>query len=79
MELWRRAFPAATPLAGVDPVRLARLPIPGGTIASIAMAAAFAAAVRGGPVTPEHLRGAVHAEYAKADRSLTSLELDVVG
>src|SRR5262249_31771240 len=40
-EIWRRAFPSATPTRGLDPLRLARLPIAGGNIRNIALNAAF--------------------------------------
>jgi hypothetical protein len=74
-EIWRRVFPTRTPLEGVDPTALARLTIPGGSIWSIALSAAFAAAESGTPVTPRHLLQAAHTEYAKTDRTLTDTEL----
>jgi len=73
-EIWRRAFPPATPLAGIDPERLARLGAPGGSIRAIALSAAFAAAEEGTPVTPAHVLWAARIEYAKSERTLTDAE-----
>jgi hypothetical protein len=73
-EMWRRAFPAETPRAGLDPAVLARLQVSGGSIRSIALGAAFAAADAGTPVRPEHVLHAARVEYAKADRVLTAAE-----
>jgi vesicle-fusing ATPase len=73
-EIWRRTFPPAAPLDGVDPERLARLAASGGTIRSIALGAAFAAAEDGSAVTVEHVLRAARVEYAKAERSLTDTE-----
>lgn len=73
-EIWRRVFPAATPLEGVDAEALARLQVSGGSIRSIALAAAFAAAEDGTGVRPHHLRHAAQVEYAKAERVLTATE-----
>ncbi|MEO5577205.1 MAG: ATP-binding protein [Gaiellaceae bacterium] len=73
-EIWRRVFPAATPLEGVDPDRLARLTLPGGSIRAIALSAAFGAAEQGTPVTPAHVLRAAQVEYAKSERPLTAAE-----
>ena len=43
-EIWRRAFPATTPVEGLDSTKLARLNVAGGNIRNIAMNAAFLAA-----------------------------------
>jgi vesicle-fusing ATPase len=67
--IWRRAFPSATPVDGLDPERLAQLPISGGSIHSIALSAAFAAAHDGGPVTGDQLLRATRLEFAKAERA----------
>ena len=37
-EIWRRVFPAATPLDGIDPDALGRLTVSGGSIHAIALA-----------------------------------------
>lgn len=74
-EIWRRAFPAATPLDGIVPERLARLPVTGGSIRSIALSAAFAAAEDGTAVTRAHVLRGARIEYAKAERTLSDAEL----
>jgi ATPase family associated with various cellular activities (AAA) len=75
-EIWRGVFPAATPLDGLDPEALARLTVSGGSIRSIALSAAFAAAEDGVPVAPAHVVRAARFEYAKAERALTDSELE---
>ena len=74
-EIWRRVFPAATPVEDLDPSRLARLNVAGGSIHNIALGAAFVAADEGGPVSMAHLLRAARAEYAKLDRPLTETEI----
>ncbi len=74
-ELWRRAFPAATPLEGIDPAALARLNVAGGSIRNIALNAAFLAADQDRPVRTADIVRAARAEYAKAERPLTDAEL----
>ena len=46
-EIWRRTFPAQADMDDVAPERLARLNVSGGSISSIALGAAFAAAREG--------------------------------
>ncbi len=73
-EIWRRVFPAATPVEGLDFVRLARLNVAGGNIRNIALGAAFLAADAGEPVRMGHLLRAAHGECAKLERPLTDAE-----
>jgi vesicle-fusing ATPase len=73
-EIWRRTFPAAAPLDGIDAAGLARLTVSGGSIRAIALSAAFAAAEEGAAITPQHVLHAARVEYAKADRALTDAE-----
>ncbi|MDR7190928.1 vesicle-fusing ATPase [Microbacterium sp. BE35] len=73
-EIWRRVFPAATPLADVDPAALARIQLSGGAIRQIALSAAFAAAGEGVAVGAEHLLRAATREAAKSERALTATE-----
>lgn len=75
MEIWRRAFPAGTPVEGLDISRLARLNVAGGNITNIALCAAFLAAEADEPVRMKHLRDAARDEYAKLERSLTEAEI----
>ncbi|MEL7940109.1 ATP-binding protein [Pseudomonas delhiensis] len=72
--LWRGVFPAATPLAGLDYARLARLAVPGGSIRNIALAAAFLAAEAGTAVGMAHLLRAAHLEAAKRDKAISDAE-----
>jgi ATPase family associated with various cellular activities (AAA)/Winged helix domain, variant len=74
-EVWRHVFPPEMPLEDHDPTALARLQVSGGTIRSIALSAAFAAADAGTPVRREHVLHAARIEYAKAERRLTDPEL----
>ncbi len=74
-EIWRRVFPASTPLAELDLARLARLDVAGGNIRNIALAAAFLAAEDGGPLRMEHLLRAARSEYAKLEKPFTESEL----
>ena len=73
-EIWRRMFPPAAPLSGIDPAALGKLQISGGSIRSIAVSAAFAAAGDGTPIGPRHVLRAAEVEYAKAERHLTPAE-----
>jgi hypothetical protein len=68
--LWDRAFPARTPVDGLDPARLARIDVAGGGIAAIALTAAYLAAAGPAPsVTPEDVRIASRWELAKTGRT----------
>jgi ATPase family associated with various cellular activities (AAA) len=73
-EIWRRVFPAATPTAGLDHARLARLSVAGGNIRNIALGAAFLAADAGEPVGMAHLLRAARSEYAKLEKTLSEAE-----
>jgi hypothetical protein len=77
-EIWRRELPREAPLDGVEPERIAALNVSGGSIRSIALSAAFAAAEAGTPITPEHVLHAARIEYAKAERPLTDSELEAL-
>ncbi|MGW0630275.1 AAA family ATPase [Streptomyces sp. NPDC002758] len=75
-DIWRRAFPPATPLSDLLPERLATLTVAGGSIANIALSAAYLAAEDGGgPVRTRHVLEAARTEYAKLDRPLTDAEI----
>jgi vesicle-fusing ATPase len=67
--IWRRAFPPSAPLDGIDADRLAGLAVAGGSIRSIALSAAFAAAHEGVPIAPEHVLRAARLDFAKAERA----------
>ncbi|TCP41867.1 ATP-binding protein [Rhodovulum marinum] len=74
MAIWTRIFPAATPVSGLDPSRLGRLNLSGGSIRSIALNASYLAAETGGPVTMGHVLAAVEREYAKLEKPFTAAE-----
>jgi SpoVK/Ycf46/Vps4 family AAA+-type ATPase len=74
-EIWRRVFPAATPVEGLDVDRLAVLGLAGGSIHNIGLNAAFLAADAGQTVQMEHIQRAVRSEYAKLEQPLSELEL----
>jgi hypothetical protein len=74
-DIWRRVFPAATPVSTLDHTRLARLNVAGGNIRTIALNAAFVAAGEDQPVGMAHLLHAAKAEYVKLERALTEAEV----
>jgi hypothetical protein len=74
-RLWERAFPASVPVDGLDPVRLAQVAVAGGTIAQLALHAAFLAADSGEPVRMAHVREAVRIECDKLERPLSPHEI----
>jgi hypothetical protein len=78
-EIWRRAFPPETPTAGLEPERLARLNLAGGSIRNIAVAAAFLAADDGGVVRMPHLLRAARVECAKLDQPFPAGDLGGAG
>jgi len=73
-EIWRRALPEAVEREAIDEEKLARLPLAGGSIQTIAYEAALRAAEEGGPVTMAHLERAARVEYAKLGRTLSPIE-----
>lgn len=73
-EIWRRTFPANAPTEQLDPAALAGMQLSGGSIRSIALAAAFEAADDGIPIGPAHLLHAARLEAAKGERALTDAE-----
>jgi hypothetical protein len=74
-EIWRRIFPADTPVVDLDVEQLARLNVPGGSIRNIALGAAFLAADAAEPVAMSHVLRAARTEYAKLEKPLTELEI----
>ena len=73
--MWQRVFPAATPVDGLRPDKLARLSVTGGAIRNIALNAAFSAAAERQPVRMNHLLAAARSEAAKADRTVNASEV----
>ncbi|HEY9435179.1 MAG TPA: ATP-binding protein [Blastocatellia bacterium] len=74
-EIWRRIFPAQTPVENLDLNKLARLNVAGGNIRNIALSAAFLAAEAGEPVRMRHMLRAARGEYAKIDKQLAESEV----
>ena len=75
IEIWRRMFPAQTPVDSLDVTKLAKLHVAGGNIRNIALNAAFLAADANEPVRMRHLLRAARTEYAKIEKSLTDAEI----
>ncbi len=74
-EIWRRIFPANTPIQDLDPIQLARLSVAGGNIRNIALNAAFLAADAGEAVQMKHLLRSAQSEYSKLEKPLTEAEV----
>ncbi|MFB3921945.1 MAG: ATP-binding protein [Terriglobia bacterium] len=74
-EIWRRIFPASTPIENLDLAKLAKLNVSGGNIRSIALNAAFLAADEHQPVRMAHLLRAARQECAKLERPLSESEI----
>ncbi|HJP67227.1 MAG TPA: ATP-binding protein [Actinomycetota bacterium] len=74
-EIWRRIFPASTPIEALDVGLLARLNVAGGSIRNIAVGAAFLAADAGRAVGMDHVLQAARTEYAKLEKPLTEAEI----
>ncbi|MFF7778361.1 ATP-binding protein [Streptomyces tanashiensis] len=73
--LWAGAFPPGVPTEGLDPRRLAQLAVSGGTIAQLALHAAFLAADEGAPVGMRHVLDAARIESDKLERPLAANEI----
>jgi ATPase family associated with various cellular activities (AAA) len=74
-EIWRRSFPAQTPVENLDFAKLAKLNVAGGNIRSIVLNAAFLAAAAGEAIGMSHLLQAARSEYLKLERPLTDSEI----
>jgi hypothetical protein len=75
LEIWRRMFPAQTPVDGLDMAKLAKLHVAGGNIRNIALNAAFLAADADESVRMSHVLRAARTEYAKIEKALTEAEI----
>ncbi len=74
-EIWRRVFPAQTPIQDLDYDKLGQLKVAGGNIRNVALNAAFLAAQSEQPVSMNHIRQAAQREYLKLERLLTTEEI----
>ncbi|MFG1922720.1 ATP-binding protein [Cryptosporangium sp. NPDC048952] len=75
VEIWRRAFPPATPTKDLDVEALARLSVSGSVITNIALGAAYRAADAGEPLDMSHILAATRTEYTKLERPLPASEV----
>ena len=73
--IWRRAFPAATPVDGIRPEKLARLSVSGGAIHNIALSAALSAVAESQPERMSQVLAAARGEAAKSDRTVNAAEV----
>jgi SpoVK/Ycf46/Vps4 family AAA+-type ATPase len=74
-DIWQRAWPADTPTRALDFDHLARFNLTGGSIANIALNAAFLAAERGTPVTMPLVLAATRTELRKLERPYNDAHL----
>ena len=72
-RLWEAAFPESAPTEDIDPARLARITLTGGSIRNIALASAFLAAQEEGPINSERILRAARRELSKLERSMSEL------
>jgi hypothetical protein len=73
-RIWRGAFPREADVAELDYEFLGRLEIAGGSIANIALHAAFLAAEEGKPIGMDHVLAGASREYAKIDKLMLQSE-----
>jgi len=73
-SIWRKVFPAAAPVEGLDFARLAKLALTGGSIRSIAVNAAFFAASEGGAVSMRHVLDCARKEFQKLERPVNEAD-----
>jgi hypothetical protein len=73
-DIWRRAFPDATPTEGLDIDRLAKLSLTGASVRNVALSAAFLAAQRGTAVTMPIVLEAARTEVRKLDKPVTDTD-----
>lgn len=83
VDMWRKVFPAQTPVDELDYQHLARFNLTGGSIHNVALNAAFLAAQADRPkVTTALIFEAMRSEFRKLDKPVNEAEfriLDVVG
>jgi hypothetical protein len=66
LRIWERIWPEQVPMQDIDVARLAHeLPLTGGHIKNVALAAAYLSAADGGVVQIEHVHQAVRREFQK--------------
>jgi len=69
-RMWKKAYPAKTPVHRLDYDRLARFNLTGGSIANVAINSAFLAAHADGPVAMTCVLASIRQEFIKLDRPI---------
>lgn len=77
-RMWERVFPVETKTDQLDPDRLARFTLTGGSIHNIALNAAFLAAQTENPVTMPLIFEAARNEFRKLDRPINEADFRLV-
>ncbi|MDY6782873.1 MAG: ATP-binding protein, partial [Cyanobacteriota bacterium] len=75
-EMWERMFPPQTPTQGLDFELLPRLNVSGGSLANVALEAAFRAATEGEAVQMKHLLAAAKADAQRMGRQIHKSETE---
>jgi ATP-dependent 26S proteasome regulatory subunit len=75
-RIWTATLPDEAPTEGLDLDALARLELAGGSIVTVAVNAAFAAAAQGASIGMPHLASAARAELAKLERLVRDSDLE---
>jgi ATP-dependent 26S proteasome regulatory subunit len=75
-RIWTATLPDEAPTDGLDLDALARLELAGGSIVTVAVNAAFAAAAQGTPIGMPQLASAARAELAKLERLVRDSDLE---
>jgi ATP-dependent 26S proteasome regulatory subunit len=75
-RIWTATLPDEAPTADLDLDALARLELAGGSIVTVAVNAAFAAAAAGADIGMPHLAAAARAELAKLERLVRDSDLE---
>ena len=72
--IWKKVFPGAAPVEGLDFARLAKMPLTGGSIRSIAVNSAFLAASEKAAVTMGHVLDCARKEFQKLERPINEAD-----
>ncbi|MEJ2003728.1 MAG: ATP-binding protein [Cyclobacteriaceae bacterium] len=74
-SIWRKMFPEASEVNGLNFDKLARINVPGGNIRNISLNAAFHAAAEGKSIGMKNILHATKMEYAKMEKALSRNEI----
>jgi SpoVK/Ycf46/Vps4 family AAA+-type ATPase len=72
--IWKKAFPPSAPVKELNYARLAKLPLTGGSIRSIAVNSAFFAASENAAVTMRHVLDCARKEFHKLERPINEAD-----